>query len=132
MLVMKNFLIFLCSNRVIFFIPLSSIPGFLKPGFRSNGPFAGGFVVFLDVASDFNARHVSHIHNIRLNRQCGSFQDCERFGKPFFAVQLTARRRGTFCVDASRTLALYLLAVGFWGTPASPPNSPWRTTRTGA
>ena len=24
------------------------------------------------------------------------------------------------------------LAAGFWGTPASPPNSPWRTMRTGA
>jgi hypothetical protein len=62
-----------------------------QPGFlHSNGSFAGSFVVPLDLSNEFNARHVIHIHNIRSNRQCGIFHDCERFGKGIFAVRQTA------------------------------------------
>ena len=98
---MRYFIIFHTSNRVDFFILLSSIPSFLKPGIRpqagflrSNGSFAGGFVVFLDASNDFNARHVGHIDNIRSNRRCGIFQDCERFGKPFFCAAVNCPQGG--------------------------------------
>jgi hypothetical protein len=71
-------------------------------------------------------RIVSHIHNIRLNRQCSIFQDCERFGKPFFCGAVNCPREG--CLHASMRRGLWLfLASAAWGTPASPPNSPWRS-----
>jgi hypothetical protein len=87
---MEDFHISSCSNLADFFILLSSIPGFLKARIRSNGSFDGGFVVFLDVSSDFNARHAIHVRNIRLNGQCGIFHDCEAFGNEIFALRLTA------------------------------------------
>ncbi len=81
--------------ELIFFVLLSSIPNFLKPGIRaqagflhSNGTFAGGSVVFLDVSNDCNARRVSHIHGIRSNTQCGIFTDCVKVRQTVFCGAL--------------------------------------------
>ena len=51
----------------------------------------------------------------------------------FFAVRLTVPGRGTLLRRCVAEFAFIpTLAAGFWATPASPPDSRWRTMRTRA
>jgi hypothetical protein len=138
---MEDFLIFSCSNRVDFFlfsIIKSRLPqvgiSLSNRIFSLKRVIRWRFVLSWTYRAILMPRHVSHIHNIRLNRQCGMFHDCERFGKPIFcgAVKMPAGRSTLMRRCVADSGFFLTLAVGFWGTPASPPNSPWRTMRTGA
>jgi hypothetical protein len=124
---MRYFLIFHTSNRVDFLsfyhqFPASSSREFaLKPCFRAQTGHSWRLCRLLGVSNDFNARHVGHIDNIRSNRRCGIFQDCERFGKPFFCAAVNCPQGGYLDASMRRGLWFFLiLAAGFRATPASP------------
>lgn len=83
---------------------------------RESRTFAQNSVDSLDLSADCNARDGVHIHNIRQNKQCGIYQDCEKIANGIFAVRRSVPLHWSCCCVAGSSSFL-TLATGLSGSP---------------